>query len=123
MPSDIDYVVKRSKRLESRLKDELNAEGDGLGNRANSVKEQLPPETYQLLRKVADIRNDIVHKEGRDKLESKREFARWCDEIEESLDGLQRPGCAPTECLSWGFTAMALCILCTIVIALFQNPH
>ena len=119
MPSDIEYVVERSKRLEGRLRRELNATGAGLRNLADSVQEALPPRTYQQLRKAAEIRNEILHDEKRNRLENRPEFAHLCDSIEESLDKLNEP--EQSQGLSWG-CLMVLCIFGLLVYLLSQHP-
>lgn len=122
MPSnDFAYVVDRSKTLENRLKDELNANGRGLRSLAGSVREKLPPETYQLLLKVADERDPIIHEKKHDKLVNEPEFTRWCDEIEASLNGLKKPERVSILNLGCGcVTFLCICYFLTYLFA--QRP-
>ena len=121
MPTDIDYVVGWSKKLEARLRGELKASGDGLGQLAESVRETLPPETYRQLRKVAKIRNEIVHDARRNKLENKPEFTQLCESIDKSLNQLKKPGRAQVQSLSWG-CMMLLCMCCLLAYLFSQHP-
>ncbi|GIK42647.1 MAG: hypothetical protein BroJett011_64800 [Chloroflexota bacterium] len=90
--SDIDVTVKRSKILENRLKREFNAQGEGLGQLAKSVKGKLPPGVNEALEKtIVPMRNDVVHKLGHDNLTPRRKFIQDCDYVEARLDGLNPP--------------------------------
>ena len=70
--SDIDIVIKSSRRLESMLSDGLGAEGRGLHQKISSVEDQLPESLVRRLRFVATMRNKVVHEDVR--LDDRRGF-------------------------------------------------
>ncbi len=120
--TDIEYVVKRCKTLEGRLKRELNAKGTGLGELTNSVKGKLPPETFQQLHEVNKIRNEIVHEEGRNTLKDKYKFEQLCNSIERSLDKLKKSKQVQAQGQGFGCLVTIFIILTLIVYFLSQNP-
>lgn len=87
--SDIDITVKRSKALEDRLRNELNAKGEGLGQLANSVKPKLPDETFGLLQRINNERNKVVHQKDYDNLSDRREYEQLCDRVDYQLSHLK----------------------------------
>jgi hypothetical protein len=62
--SDIDYLVKTSKRFESLLSSIYGANGRGLAEKAKSVKHMLPDGVFKALRHIAYCRNSVMHDEG-----------------------------------------------------------
>jgi hypothetical protein len=89
--SDIEVAVRKIRTFESRLKSEFGAKGNGFAEYVKSVQGKLSDETVQQLKQVNDIRNDIVHNEGRDRLPNRREFVELCDNVERSLDQITKP--------------------------------
>ncbi|MCK6626412.1 MAG: hypothetical protein L6R45_14695 [Anaerolineae bacterium] len=87
--SDIDITVKRSKTLEARLKDELGAKGEGLGQLANSVKGRVPPQMSADLDRIVGMRNPVVHQKDRDNLSDRQEYEQLCDRVEDQLNHLK----------------------------------
>lgn len=85
MPSDLDIAVKWSKRFESMLEREFNARGRGLHEKLDSVRDDLPERAVRDLRMVATVRNKIVHEDGYDRIERKREFIRACKRVRKTL--------------------------------------
>lgn len=83
--SDIDLAITRSKRLERMLEKNLKASGRGLHEKVSSVESRLSEETVRKLRKVATIRNKIVHEENYTKMDDRKGFIRACDEAEREL--------------------------------------
>ena len=73
--SEIDLVVKQSRKLESLLRAHYHAEGKGLHQLITSCEERLPREVIGRLRFIATMRNKIVHEEGC-KLEDSRDSKR-----------------------------------------------
>lgn len=71
--SDIDLVVKQSRKIESLLKMHYHAEGKGLHQLISSCEERLPHDVIKKLRFIATIRNKVVHEDGY-KLEDKAGF-------------------------------------------------
>lgn len=118
--TDIELVVKRSKELESRLREELGAQGDGLAALAHSVEGMLPAQTLQQLLDVADMRNKIVHNKNQDILENRDHFVQLCNEIEISLNEL-RTHLQPRGSGKWGCLVMAI-IITAPIICLMMNP-
>lgn len=76
MPSDLDRAVKASKALEAALRTRHNAQGRGLHELVDSVEGNLPARAVRDLRYVATLRNKLVHEDGYDRLDDRREFAR-----------------------------------------------
>lgn len=62
--SNIDLVVNLAKKLESLLSKEYGADGKGLHEKVSSVEGHLSPEIVRKIRKVASIRNRVVHEDG-----------------------------------------------------------
>jgi hypothetical protein len=86
--SDIDVTVKRSKILERRLRQEFNAEGEGLKQLAISIQDRLPDGVFEILDEtIVPMRNDIVHEVGHDTLKTRQKFIQACDNVEARLDG------------------------------------
>ena len=73
--SDIDTVIRASRRLEHLLASRLGATGRGLHAKINSVERRLPPDLVKGLRWVATMRNKVVHDEAF-RLPNRRKFAR-----------------------------------------------
>ncbi|OCH42712.1 DUF4145 domain-containing protein [Aliivibrio fischeri] len=82
--SDIDLVVKQSRKIESLLKTHYHAEGKGLHQLISSCEERLPHEVIKKLRFIATMRNKVVHDEGY-KLEDKSAFKATCKEMNDIL--------------------------------------
>jgi hypothetical protein len=89
--SDLDLAIRRSKRLEGRLRDGFGATGRGLHEMVSSVERTLPPEAVKRLRFVATLRNKLVHEIGYTKLDDRTGFVRACDESERLLDDAATP--------------------------------
>lgn len=87
--SDIDITVKRSKTLESRLKEELGAKGEGLGQLANSVRGRVAPQMSADLDRIVGMRNPVVHQKDRDHLPDRQEYEQLCDRVEDQLNHLK----------------------------------
>lgn len=86
--SDIDLAITRSKKLERLLETRLRAAGRGLHEKVSSVEDRLPEPLVRKLRKIATIRNKIVHEENYTKLDDRKDFLRTCDEAEKQLRSL-----------------------------------
>ncbi len=105
--ADIDWVVKRSRRIESLLRQHYHADGKGLHQLISSCEERIPHELIPKLRYIATIRNKTVHEDGY-KIENRKEFARTCKLCEQVLtprSGRFIWGLALV--LVFGFTALA----------------
>lgn len=62
--SQYELVIKTSKRYESWLEQKLDATGKGLHERVSSVEADLSQDIVRRFRKIASIRNQLVHQEG-----------------------------------------------------------
>ena len=82
--SDIEKVVKRTRRLEALLRLRYHADGRGLHQLVTSVEERLPHDVIAKLRYVATIRNKVVHDEDY-QLDDRKHFLAVCDECEKEL--------------------------------------
>ncbi len=67
--SDIELVIKNSKKLEGLLEKHFAATGRGLHEKVGSVERKLPDGVVRRLRFIATIRNKIVHEESYDKID------------------------------------------------------
>nr|WP_086939311.1 DUF4145 domain-containing protein [Thaumasiovibrio occultus] len=82
--AEIDWVVTRTRRLESLLRDHYHAEGKGLHQLVTSCEERLPHELIPTLRYIATMRNKVVHEDGY-KLDDRKGFKRACLRCEKEL--------------------------------------
>ncbi len=62
--SSIEIVVKYSRLIENILEEEFGAYGKGLHEKVNDVEEIIPIELAQSIRKIANIRTQIVYKDN-----------------------------------------------------------
>jgi hypothetical protein len=92
MPSDLDRVIKLSKRLESLLATRLGATGKGLHEKVSSVETEVDPATVADLRAVATVRNRLVHEDGYDRVDNRRELLARGRRAEKALERLKAPG-------------------------------
>lgn len=76
--SDIELVIKNSKKFESMLEKHFGASGRGLHEKVGSVERKLPDGLVRRLRFIATIRNKIVHDEGHDEIDDRRGFIDAC---------------------------------------------
>ena len=111
--SDLDLAVRRSKRLERRLRDGLGATGKGLHELTSSVERRLPPATVKKLRFVAMCRNKLVHDLDVTRLDDRRGFERSCGEIEREIDRVAGPGKRD----SWRTTLIVVVVIALFLIA------
>ena len=91
--SDIDLVIKSSKKLESML-GRLGAEGRGLHEKVSSIEKKLPAPIVRKLRFIATVRNKVVHDEGYDKIDDRRGFV---DAVKEAEAGTEQNSAADRE--------------------------
>ncbi len=91
--SDIDLAVRRSKRLEERLRLNYGLSGRGLHELIDAAKARnaLPNDLAGKLRFIATIRNKIVHDTSYTQIDDRRGFLAACDEAERRLDELAGP--------------------------------
>lgn len=84
--SEYKVVIEASKKLEGQLA-ELNAVGKGLHEKVTSVQNDLPNELVTLLRRVATVRNKLVHEEDFSLSPRQvRDFKNWFEDANEDLD-------------------------------------
>lgn len=82
--SDIEQVVKRTRRIERLLREQYHADGRGLHQLITSCEERLPHDVIKKLRYIATIRNKVVHEDDY-QLEDRRAFLSVCDDCEKEL--------------------------------------
>lgn len=73
--TDINFVIEKSKKIESLLKAHYHAEGKGLHQLISSCEERLPHDVIKKLRFIATMRNKVVHEDGY-QLEDKQGFEK-----------------------------------------------
>ena len=91
--SDIDLAIRRSKRLETKLRRNYRVDGRGLHELVDAAKAKgaLPTPLVKKLRLVATVRNKIVHDVDYKKIDDRRGFVEACDAAERELDELAGP--------------------------------
>jgi len=80
----IDIAVGYSKKIESLLDEYYHAEGKGLHEKLSSVEESIDDFMIPQIRKIASIRNNVVHHEGY-KIDNLDEFRQDCETVIEYL--------------------------------------
>ena len=61
--SQIETVIRASKQLEQLLEQHYGAIGRGLHEKTSSIEVQLDSDTVRRLRKIATLRNKVVHED------------------------------------------------------------
>ena len=61
--SQIETVIRASKQLEQLLAQHYGATGRGLHEKTSSVEDQIDSDTVRRLRKIATLRNKVVHED------------------------------------------------------------
>ena len=91
--SDIDLVIRRSKKLEGMLREQFKVQGRGLHDLTTAAKEKgaLPTPLVKKLRFIATMRNRIVHDTEVNALDDRRGFIQACDDAELLLGELAGP--------------------------------
>jgi hypothetical protein len=86
--SPYKIVIKASKSLEAKLS-QLGATGKGIHEKVSSIESTLPRELISYLRRVATIRNKLIHEDGFELSDRDlRRFETYADEASEELDEL-----------------------------------
>jgi len=62
--SDLNEVIRYTRRLESILENSFGATGRGLSEKAKSVEDLIPLDVLKELKRIAYIRNKSVHEDG-----------------------------------------------------------
>ena len=88
--SDIDVAVRQCKELESILRTTHGAEGKGLHQLVTSVEGDLPSDLVRVLRRVATIRNKIVHEADYERFDDKKGFLADCAAAKKQLTALAK---------------------------------
>lgn len=89
--SDIEYVITRTKALETLLEQGLGAAGKGLHEKVSSVETRLPPALVKKLRFVATVRNKLVHEAAYQTLDDRAGYERACAAAERELRAMTAP--------------------------------
>ena len=88
--SDIDLAVRQCKELETILRTKHAAEGKGLHQLVTSVEGGLPSDLVRVLRRVATIRNKIVHEAEYERFDDKKGFLADCAAAKKQLNALAK---------------------------------
>lgn len=81
--SDNDIAIEYIVRLERLLRQSYGATGNGFGQLITSVADRLPDNLVREGRRLAAMRNKVVHEHV--PLENRRDFIRRCERLEEKL--------------------------------------
>jgi len=82
--SDIEKVILRTRKLESLLRLQYHAEGNGLDQLITSCEERLPHDVIDKLRYIASTYDKVVH-EDEYQPELGRQFISVCNDCEREL--------------------------------------
>ena len=86
-------VIHNARRFEAILKERFGVRVSGLGNKARAVRDQLTPELFSDIERVATIRNLVAHEEDYVPFKSQKDRDRFnslCAEIENRLNPSMR---------------------------------
>ena len=83
MASDIDLVIRHSKRLEQLLEQRFQAQGRGLHEKVTHVADRLDEKLVKNLRWIATMRNKVVHEDF--SLDNPTQFEKSCERALEAL--------------------------------------
>lgn len=87
--SDIDRVIKASRKIETQLVRNFQATGKGLNGKLNSVEKKLPAALVKRIRYVATIRNKVVHDDGYKRIDDRSAFKRAVLQVQRELRSYQ----------------------------------
>src|ERR1043165_1596295 len=90
---DVTVVIHNARRFEAILKERFGVRVSGLGNKARAVRDQLTPELFSDIERVATIRNLVAHEEDYVPFKSQKDRDRFnslCAEIENRLNPSMR---------------------------------
>ena len=80
--SDIDVLVKTSKKYEGLLETFFDAKGKGLSEKSKNVSHRLPEKIFKALRHIAYERNQVMHVDGVDRISNLRVFEAFEVELD-----------------------------------------
>jgi len=80
MGSAIETAINQTKKIESLLENKFSAQGRGLHEKLSSVEYNLPQSLVSRSRRIASIRNKIVHEDGFI-IEDVDAFCKNCEDI------------------------------------------
>ncbi|MBD3610771.1 MAG: DUF4145 domain-containing protein [Gammaproteobacteria bacterium] len=118
--SDIDLVIKASKKLEYLLSRQLGARGKGLHQKLSNVERKLSSSLVKRLRYIATVRNKLVHDNEYNKLDDKRGFKRAVKQSEKELKVLNRK---PAKRWLFGLVFVLLLLALLLASPLLQFWH
>lgn len=118
--SDIELAIKRCKRLEALLEEELGASGRGLHEKVSSVEDSLPEPLVKRLRFIATVRNKLVHEPDSNQLDDRRDYEAACDAAERELKKLggRHAGIGGSWATSTGVVVGLLVVLLLLLLVL-----
>jgi hypothetical protein len=64
MSSQYEAVIKNTKKIETLLQLKLSAQGRGLHQKVSNVETLLPPSMVRDVRKIATLRNKLIHEDA-----------------------------------------------------------
>jgi hypothetical protein len=79
--SDIEEVIKVSKKIEGILRNQYKADGRGLHELVTSIQSKLDSELVRDLRKIATIRNHVIHQDGYNFNKDKNKFFQTSERV------------------------------------------
>lgn len=76
LTNDYELAIRASKKLEALLKQHFNAQGKGLHELISSIekKNYFSDHTIRTMRRLATIRNKLIHDDNYNKIEDKAKF-------------------------------------------------
>lgn len=91
--SEIEKTIKLTRKIESLLEDKLAANGRGLHEKISAVEHRLSPSLTSELRKIATIRNKLVHEDDF-QIENSTNFFNYCEEVINYLQSQPNQNCS-----------------------------
>jgi hypothetical protein len=83
--SDINLVIRKSKKYETVLTKNYGAVGKGLHEKISSIENLIEVDLIKSLRLVATVRNKLLHDDDYKKIDNREGFLKACLHIEKSL--------------------------------------
>ena len=83
--SDIEIVIRQSRRIEGILEKQFGAIGKGLHVKLSSIESQVPQHIVKTTRWIATMRNSVVHEDGFE-INNIDSFVDACERVINYLD-------------------------------------
>jgi hypothetical protein len=86
--NDYEMAIKISKELEYVLERHFHGNGLGLHTKITNASAEIPSPLKNKMRKLATIRNQLIHERGFDNIPDRKRFIAQFEEADKELDGI-----------------------------------